>query len=63
MPTFAGNVPKRRGTYSLEGEHMGMTSNYTLERPGNHRGPPLSAQEMVRSAPAISGVAGRSAKR
>ena len=40
-----------------------MQPNYTQERTGFHRGPPPGAQEMVRLAPEISGVAGRSVKR
>ena len=40
-----------------------MTSNYTLERSGFHRGPPPGAQVIVRPASAIAAVAGRSVKR
>jgi hypothetical protein len=39
------------------------TSNYKVERSGFHRGPPPGAQAMVRLAPAIGSVAGRSPKR
>jgi hypothetical protein len=38
-------------------------SNYTQERSGVERGPPPGAQDMVRPAPAITAVAGRSVKR
>ena len=40
-----------------------MMANNELERAGEHRGPPLGAPEMVRLAPAISGLAGRSTGR
>ena len=40
-----------------------MTSNNELERSVRRCGPSLDAQEMVRPAPAISGVAGRSTSR
>lgn len=38
-------------------------SNHMPERTGKHRGPAPSARDVVRSASAIRGVAGRSAKR
>ena len=41
----------------------GLQANYTVERPGVHRGPPPGAQGMVRLAPATTAVAGRSPKR
>jgi len=38
-------------------------ANYPQERSGFHRGPPPGAQDMVRLAPAMRAVAGRSVKR
>jgi hypothetical protein len=40
-----------------------VQSNYKVERSGVHRGPPPGAQMMLRLAPAISSVAGRSPER
>jgi len=40
-----------------------MQPNYTQERPAFDRGPPPVAQDMVRLAPAIEAVAGRSVDR